>query len=68
MTDLNIISAKLHASCEALGNLISSVRPFYLNENTSKDLETLYWTIIGAAIWYLPSSMKLYILINSLFH
>src|SRR5687768_11512610 len=51
---------KLEERCSILEALIISTADIYNNENTSIDQRALLETIIGAAIWYLPSGQELW--------
>ncbi len=43
-----------------LHQIIESTSEFYFNSNLNKGQTGLYDTIIGAALWYLPSGVELF--------
>jgi len=51
---------KLEERCLILENLIISTAEIYNKETTTNDQKALLETIIGAAIWYLPSGQELW--------
>ena len=62
---------KLEERCSILEDLIISTAEIYNKEITTNDQKALLETIIGAAIWYLPSGQELWtgkISVNALEH
>ncbi|MGV3541328.1 MAG: hypothetical protein ACO1OQ_16045 [Rufibacter sp.] len=51
---------KLEERCAILEELIISTAQIYNNEATTNDQKALLETVIGAAIWYLPSGQELW--------
>jgi hypothetical protein len=51
---------RLRERCAALAEVIRAIQPFYYAPNTTENQRRLLETMIGAAIWYFPSSNDLW--------
>lgn len=51
---------KLINRCNVLRKIIISLSEIYFDANTNEDQKKLIETVLGAAIWYLPSSLDLW--------
>lgn len=49
---------KLDTRCKVLEKIIESISKIYLDKETTEEQKAFVETIIGAAIWYLPQTLK----------